>query len=182
MSHAETQWTYILAYSQSSFFFVACLSHLLRISSSGMSSPMLRARIWDFFMFRTFLKEVVKKTDIIRCFWPQIMNLYFRTYMFWNGFYTRKSNFLDNHLQEAGPSRWSFTTMKRAWKMHFWDHSQWDKTCFEYQRIKFNGKNGSKFSHLLMVRAKGADPHPPPRVSLTVKYPGFFMTSLKGNH
>ena len=162
MSHAETQWTYILAYSQSSFFFVACLSHLLRISSSGMSSPMLGARIWDFFMFRTFLKEVVKKTDIIRCFWPQIMNLYFRTYMFWNGFYTRKSNFLDNHLQEAGPSRWSFTTMKRAWKIHFWDHSQWDETCFEYQRIKFNGKNGSKFSHLLMVRPKRADPPPSP--------------------
>ena len=70
--------------------------------------------------------------------------------------------FLDNHLQEAGPSRWSFTTMKRAWKMHFWDHSQWDKMCFECHRIKFQWKKGSKFSHLLTVRAKGAVAPPPP--------------------
>ena len=25
----------------------------------------------------------------------------------------------------------------RAWKRHFWDPSQWDQMCFEYQRIKW---------------------------------------------
>ena len=38
------------------------------------------------------------------------------------------------------------------------------------------GKIGPKFSHLLTVRAEGADP--PLTVSLTVKRPFFFMTSL----
>ena len=28
-------------------------------------------------------------------------------------------------------------TTKRAWKMHFWDPSEWNELCFEYQRIKF---------------------------------------------
>ena len=37
----------------------------------------------------------------------------------------------------------------------------------------------SKFSHLLTVRAEVADPPPPLTVSLTVKYPLFFMTSLR---
>ena len=103
--------------------------------------------------------------------------------MFWNGFYARKSIFMqllespippltatalmtickrpvlpdhnckrpaspDDHLQEAGPSESSFsigwplilTTTKRAWKMHFWDPSQQDKMCVEYQRIKFYWK------------------------------------------
>ena len=41
------------------------------------------------------------------------------------------------HLQEAGLSVWTFTTTGRAWKMHFWDPSKWDKMCFECQRIKF---------------------------------------------
>ena len=45
------------------------------------------------------------------------------------------------------------------------------------------GKIGPKFSHLLTVRAEGADPPPPPpplTVSLAVKIPGFFtaLTSL----
>ena len=30
-----------------------------------------------------------------------------------------------------------FDNHERAWKMHFWDPSQWDKMCFECQRIKF---------------------------------------------
>ena len=44
-------------------------------------------------------------------------------YVFWNEFYTRKGNFLDDHLQEAGPlgdhlqetvtSRWSFGNLGR---------------------------------------------------------------------
>ena len=38
-------------------------------------------------------------------------------------------------------------------------------------------KNGSKFSHLLTVKAKVADPLPL-MVSLTVKYPLFFYTFL----
>ena len=85
--------------------------------------------------------------------------------MFWNGFYKRKRQFSsnyynpqfhhmvrpDDHLQEAGPH--FLVTAKRAWEMHFWDPSHWDKMSFEYQRIKW--KNGSKFSHLLKVRAEG---------------------------
>ena len=42
-------------------------------------------------------------------------------------------------------------------KMHFWDPSQWHKMCVEYHRVIFHWKNGSKFSHLLTVRADGAD-------------------------
>ena len=69
-------------------------------------------------------------------------------YVFWNGFYTRKRQFihlLDDYLQEASLSGWSFATTNRAWKMHFWDPSQWDEMCFEYQRITFQWKNGSNF-------------------------------------
>ena len=37
--------------------------------------------------------------------------------------------------------------------MHLWDPSQWNKMCFEYERIKIQWKNGSRFSNLLTVRA-----------------------------
>ena len=47
-------------------------------------------------------------------------------------------------------------------QLHFWDPLRWYKMCFEFQRIKFQWKNGSKFSHLLMVRAEGAEPPLPP--------------------
>ena len=40
--------------------------------------------------------------------------------------------------------------------------------CFEYQRIIFQRKNGSKFSRLLTVRAEGLTP-PPLTVSLILK-------------
>ena len=43
-----------------------------------------------------------------------------------------------------------------------------EKKCFECQRIKFQWINGSPFSHMLTVRAEGAD-SPPHTVSLTVK-------------
>ena len=72
-----------------------------------------------------------------------------------------KGNFLDDHLQEANPSGWSFArgrfawwsfaTTKKAWNRHFWDLPQ----------SNFNGKNGSKFSYLLTV-------------SMTVKYSFFY--------
>ena len=39
--------------------------------------------------------------------------------------------------------------------------------CFEYPRVIFHWKNGSKFSNLLTVKAEAAD-------SLTVKYPFFW--------
>ena len=35
-------------------------------------------------------------------------------YVLWNGFYTKKGNFLDDHLQEASPSGWSFA---RGWSL-----------------------------------------------------------------
>ena len=50
------------------------------------------------------------------------------------------------------------------------------KCVLSIKESNFSGKNGSEVSHLLTVRAKGADP-PPLTVSLTVKDP-FFMTSL----
>ena len=73
-------------------------------------------------------------------------------------------------------NRWIVAGSLRTWKMHFWDPSQWDKMCFEYQRIK-QWKKGSTFSHLLTVWAGGADPSPL-AVGLTVKCP-VFMPSLK---
>ena len=59
------------------------------------------------------------------------------------------------------PLFWS-ANAKKTWQMHFWDPSQWDKMCFECQIIKFQWETKwSKFSHLLSVRAEGADPPPP---------------------
>ena len=51
------------------------------------------------------------------------------------------------------------------------------KMWLEYQRIKFQLKNGLKFSHLLTVRADVADP-PPLTVSLTVICPVFWRLAL----
>ena len=72
----------------------------------------------------------------------------------------------DDHLQEAGPFGSSFargwplilTTTKGAWKMHFWDPPQWDKMCFEYQRIKFQWVNIFTFGY---IRGRGGWPRPP---------------------
>ena len=50
---------------------------------------------------------------------------------------------------------------------------------YEYHRVIFHWKNGSKFSHLLTVRADRADPPPLLTVSLTVKKPHFFGDSPK---
>ena len=46
------------------------------------------------------------------------------------------------------------------------------------KELKFNGKNRSKFSHLLLVRAEVADPPTPLTVSLSVKYPFSFPLPL----
>ena len=84
-------------------------------------------------------------------FWPCL-------YVFWNGIHseihTRKRQFSSSYwypqflLLLLLPSRWSFargrtlilTVTETALKMHFWDPSQWDKMCFECQRIKFRWK------------------------------------------
>ena len=89
------------------------------------------------------------------------------SYVFWNGFHTRKVIFIQLQEFPTPPYCRCCSVTKRsdsgiaealkALKMHFWDPSHWDKM--------------SKFSHLLTVRADGADPPPPPMVSLTVKYP-----------
>ena len=42
------------------------------------------------------------------------------------------------------------------------------------------GKIGPKFSHLLTVKAEGADPPPPPYGQPDRKKTVFFMTSLRG--
>ena len=51
--------------------------------------------------------------------------------------------------------------------------------CFEYRRQNFQCSNESKFSHLLTLRAEGADPPLPLTVSLTVKYLLFLRLRLK---
>ena len=86
----------------------------------------------------------------------------------------------DHHLQEAGPSGWPSARGRSLWiiickrpapdfdnheegtkNAFFWDPSQWDKMCFECQRIQFQWVKESKFSHLLTVSAEAADAPPP---------------------
>ena len=50
------------------------------------------------------------------------------------------------------------------------------KCVLSIKVLEINGKNGSKFSHMLAVRADGAEP--PVTVSLTVNIRFFFTTSL----
>ena len=63
--------------------------------------------------------------------------------------------------------------------MHFWDPSQWYKCVLSILESYSIEKHGSKFSHLLTVRADRADPPPLLTVSLAVKYPHFFGDSPK---
>ena len=70
----------------------------------------------------------------------------------------------------AGGRPLILTTKKRSWKMHFWDPSQWDKMCFNCQRIKFQWKKNDQNFHIcLRSGPKGLTQPPPPRVNLTVK-------------
>ena len=52
--------------------------------------------------------------------------------------------------------------------------------CFEYQRIKKDKKKGSKFSHLIKVRAEEAD-HPFPPLGQPDRKISFFSDSPKIN-
>ena len=70
------------------------------------------------------------------------------------------------------------TTKKRAWKMHLWDPSQWDKMCFEYQRIKFQWKKMGQNVHICLRSGPRGWPRPPHTASPTVKYL-FFTSSLR---
>ena len=65
--------------------------------------------------------------------------------------------------------------------MHFSASSQWNKICFWYQGIIFNGKKVLKFSQIEAVRLGGGGGDPPSHqgVSLTAFSQFFFMTSLK---
>ena len=86
-----------------------------------------------------------------------------------------------DHLQEAGPSGWSFATTKRAWK--FWDPSQWDRRCFvRVSKNLISMKKWIKMFTFPYGQGRGAwpppPPHPPLMVSLAVKYPFFLTTSL----
>ena len=66
--------------------------------------------------------------------------------------------------------------------MHFETLQKEIKCVLSFKESNFNEKNGSKFSHLLTVRAELVDPdHPPLTVSLTLKCP-FFYASLKKPH
>ena len=56
--------------------------------------------------------------------------------------------------------------------------------CFEYHRIIFHWKNGSKFSHLVTVRAARADPTPPYgepdcKISVFYGFPNFMLVKVK---
>ena len=64
--------------------------------------------------------------------------------------------------------------------MHFETPQDMIKCVLSIKGSNFNGENGSKFTHLLMVWADGADstPLPPLMISLTVKYLFFSTTPL----
>ena len=105
-------------------------------------------------------------------------DLIFWLFMFWNGFYTRKVIFIQLQEFPTPPycrccsvtkgSDSGIAEALKALKMHFWDPSKLDKMCFEYHRVIFHWRNGSRFSHLLTV-------------SLTVKYTFFTPWSLSMN-
>ena len=100
-------------------------------------------------------------------------------YVFWNGYYTRKVTFIQLQEFPTHPYCRCFSVTKRpdsgitealkALKVHFWDPSKLFKMFFEYHRVIFHWKNGSKFSHFLTVRAEGAAP--PPLSSLWSAWP-----------
>ena len=80
----------------------------------------------------------------------------------------------------AAVTKWSASDIAEATKLKGHEKSMFEtpyneiKCVLSTKESNFNGKNGSKFSHLLTVRAEGADPFPPPlplTVSLTVNYP-----------
>ena len=56
------------------------------------------------------------------------------------------------------PAGRSFATTKRTWKMHLETLQNEKKCVLSIKESNFNGKHGSKVSHLLIVKAKGADP------------------------
>ena len=58
----------------------------------------------------------------------------------------------DDHLQPQ----------KRAWKTHFWDPSQWNRICFEYQRIKFQWRKWVKIYTFAYGLGGWGWLHPPP--------------------
>ena len=60
----------------------------------------------------------------------------------------------NDHLQEAGPSGWSFATMKRT-KKCILRPSQWGKMYFEYHRIKFQWKKWVKIVTFAYDQAQG---------------------------
>ena len=62
--------------------------------------------------------------------------------------------------------------------MHFWDPSQWNKTCFECKRIKFQWKMGQNFHICLRSGPRWLTPNPL-TVSLIAKYPLFFTPCLR---
>ena len=51
------------------------------------------------------------------------------------------------------------------------------KSILSIKESNFNGKNGSKFSHLLTVRAERADPPSPPYGQPDRKNTVFFVTT-----
>ena len=91
----------------------------------------------------------------------------------WNGFYTWSQSWQDrtSWLQELTPP------LAVSFSWIFWCVQ---KTDFFYQKTLFYALiSGSKFSHLLTVRAEGADP--PLTVNLTVKCPFFDDFPLRSN-
>ena len=85
----------------------------------------------------------------LHCFFVCVFELKLWLYVFWNGFYTtaifiqlQKSPFLLTTCC-CSVTNWSDSgnaEALRTWTMHYWDPSQWDKLCIEYQRIKFQWK------------------------------------------
>ena len=83
----------------------------------------------------------------------------------------------DDHLQEASPSGSSFarcrplilTTTKRAWKMHFWGPSQWDKCVLSVKASNFN-ETEIKIFTFVYGQGRGGWPPRPPYGHLTIHF------------
>ena len=106
-------------------------------------------------------------------------------YVFWYGFYTRKSQFSCNYWNPPPLTAAALQMIickrqaphsdnhERAWKTHFWDLSQWDKCVLSVKESNYTEKKIKIFT-FVYGQGRGGWPPPPLTVSPTVKYPFFY--------
>ena len=86
----------------------------------------------------------------------------------WRMIICKRPILLNDHLQEAGPSRWSFArgrplilTITKGHEKRIFEIFHNEINVFWVSKNQITLKKRSKFSHLFMVRAEVADPRPP---------------------